>query len=205
MAQRKVFAIGFHRTATTSFQTALEELGYKVVGHRPQDWDAFEEMRWDDLVPTIEAFDAFRDMPWPLLYRWLHKRYPDARFVLTYRDPESWAASCSGNCKDRPYKMFPNIYGFAVFRGNEAIAKQRYMKHIEEVRAYFRKFPDSFLEVDLVADPRWGPICQFLGEPVPSRPFPHANRRPKTFPQKVRMALLRKFAPSHYRSRVRDK
>lgn len=205
MKQKKVFGIGFHRTGTTSLQTALEALDYNVTGMRDEDWADYVAGDYDSIKRTIATFDGFRDMPWPLMYKWLHETYPDAVFVLTYRGSESWARSCAGNYKTRPYAMFPEIYGFDSFAGNEETAIAVYEKHIADVRAYFADHPAQFLEVDVTSGLSWDVLCDFLGEPLPDRPFPHANKRPKSIFKKVYWRLLRTLAPAYYRRVVRDK
>lgn len=201
----KVFGIGFHRTGTTSFQTALETLGYRVVGMRPDEWDAYERGDYERLRVMADEFDGFRDMPWPLLYRFLYSEYPDARFVLTWRDPDSWARSCAANYKDREHPMFPVIYGFQKFAGNESRAIEVYNCHIKDVREFFADKPDVFLEHDFTANPSWERLCTFLGETIPDRPFPHANKRPELFWGKLHHYIYRKTAPHAYKKWVRDK
>lgn len=205
MKKQKVFGIGFHRTGTTSFQTALETLGYRVVGMRPGEWDAYERGDYEQLHATVDEFDGFRDMPWPLLYQFLYEKYPDARFVLTWRDPEAWARSCSGNYKDREYPMFPVIYGFRQFAGNESRAIEVYKRHVEDVRKFFADKPNSFLEHDFTTNPNWSALCNFLSQPEPNRPFPHANKRPKNLIGKFFHKSFKVAAPDRYRKWVRDK
>ena len=205
MNRQKVFAIGFHRTGTTSLQTALEEFGYSVVGMRSNEWSVYVSGELDALWPTVQEFDGFRDMPWPLLYRWLYKNVSGAKFILTYRDPINWARSCVGNYKDRPYEMFPVIYGFDVFAGNEARAIEIYERHIAEVRRFFEDKPDSFLEVDVTEGMQWQTLCDFLDESLPERAFPHANKRPQNSFRKLYYRLLRYLSPKRYRRMVRDK
>lgn len=205
MKRHKVFGIGFHRTGTTSLQTGLEELGYSVIGMRPREWRAYASGDYEYLLRTVENFDGFRDMPWPLLYEFLYKNVPDAKFILTYRAPESWAQSCTGNYKSRPHEMFPVIYGFEQFEGNETRAKAIYSRHLDAVRAFFSDKPGVFLEHDFTADPSWARLCEFLLEPVPARPFPHANRRPQALITKAAHKVFRKAAPTRYKKWVRDR
>jgi len=202
---KKVFCVGFHRTGTTTFQTALEELGYKVVGMRKPEWEAYAAGDYDTIRQTADEFDGFRDMPWPMIYRWLHETYPDARFVLSHRDVESWVASCVGNYKDRPYDMFPVIYGFDVFEGNEEVAREVYLKHLRDVREFFKDKPGKLLDIDFTKESRWEPLCSFLGESVPGRPFPHANKRPTTLWSRFYEKMLKIFFPTYYRQIARDK
>ena len=202
---KKVFCIGFHRTGTTTFQTALEELGYKVVGMRKSEWDAYATGNYEQVIECIKQFDGFRDMPWPLMYQWLYEAYPDAQFVLSRREPTPWVASCVGNYKDRPYEMFPVIYGFEVFEGNEEVAKRVYRKHLEDVRAFFKDKPGKLLDIDFTKESRWQPLCEFLGEPVPDRSFPHANKRPTTLWSRIYLKSLKAMFPNYYRRIARDK
>lgn len=203
--KRKVFGIGFHRTGTTTLQTALEELGYRVTGMTETDWNAYANGRFDLLSNTVDRFDGFRDMPWPLMYEWLYLRYPTARFILTVRDDIAWARSCAATYKSRPHAMFPVIYGFESFAGNEARARVVYHAHSDKVRKFFADKPDQFLEVDFTNNPDWKTLCAFLDEAVPSRPFPHANRRPKSLVSRLFWAVARRVAPSYYRKRMRDR
>jgi hypothetical protein len=51
-----------------------------------------------------------------------------------------------------------------------------YRAHNAAVRQHFAgSAAGQFLDLDLVAHPRWDEICAFLGQPVPALPFPHAN------------------------------
>ena len=87
----KVFCIGLSRTGTTSITVALHQLGYDahhqchaLVTHdsagRPRmsrDW--------------AEAFDVHSDIAPATVFEELAVAYPDARFVLTRREPRIWA------------------------------------------------------------------------------------------------------------------
>ena len=201
---QKVFCIGFHRTGTTTFQTALEELGYRVVGMRDREWDAYVADDRATVRTTIEAFDGFRDMPWPLMYRWLAEEYSEAKFILSYRDPEPWIASCVGNYKDRAHKMFPVIYDVATFAGNEARCRDVYLRHIDAVRTFFDGSP-RFLELDFTRENDWSHLCGFLGKPQPQRHFPHANKRPTTLVERARLKLYKTLLPAQYRRIARDR
>ncbi|MEP1201236.1 sulfotransferase family protein [Tateyamaria sp.] len=205
MKTQKVFGVGFHRTGTTSLQTALEVLGYSVVGMRDTEWSAYRQNDLDTIQRTVEVFDGFRDMPWPLLYQHLYKAVPNAKFILTYRDPDDWAKSCAGIYKSRPYEMFRPIYGFDSFEGNEEKAKEVYLRHISAVRQFFSDKPDVFLEKDFTKDHSWQDLCDFLLEPEPDREFPHANKRPRSLWVKLFHRGYRTAAPGAYKNWVRDR
>jgi Sulfotransferase domain len=57
--------------------------------------------------------------------------------------------------------------------GNRERAIAYYLKHIEEVKA---AVPADRLLVYSV-DQGWKPLCDFLGVPVPTTPFPNVNDR----------------------------
>jgi hypothetical protein len=86
MKKQKVFGIGFHRTGTTTLQTALETLGYTVVRMRSKEWEAYTAEDFGSINEAVKEFDGFRDMPWPLFYETLAEIYPNAKFILTLRD-----------------------------------------------------------------------------------------------------------------------
>lgn len=205
MKPHKVFCLGFHRSGTTSFQTALEELGYRVVGMRRFEWDAYAEGNYDKIQECIKSFDAFRDMPWPLMYQWLFENVPNAKFVLTTRDADSWVESCRTTYKNSTHPMISSIYGVQSFTGNEEHCKRIYLEHIERVRSFFKGRDDIFLEIDLARKAEWAPLCQLLGEPVPGRHFPHAHRRPRTLLGRAVMRGIRWTAPTLHRRLSRDK
>ena len=95
----KVIGAGLGRTGTLSLKVALEELGFarcyhmsEVIAHL-QDarvWDAAargEPVDWETL---FQGYQAAVDWPSCSFYEELMRHYPDAKVVLTVRDPERW-------------------------------------------------------------------------------------------------------------------
>src|SRR4051812_24598348 len=100
----KVIGAGFGRTGTTSLQAALVDLGFGPCYHmtevlknpahadfwmdaakgRPVNWDGF-----------LGSYGSGVDFPVCDFYDELLARYPDAKVVLTVRDPEKWYESCT--------------------------------------------------------------------------------------------------------------
>ena len=101
--------------------------------------------------------------------------------------------------------MFSTIYGFDVFQGNEERAIEVYNEHIRNVRAFFSDKQGRYHEQDFTKQRDWQPLCEFLGEPIPSRPFPHANNRPKSLWAKAYHQAFKRLSPDAYRRWVRDK
>ena len=93
----KVVGAGFGRTGTLSLKTALERLGVGPCYHmaevfpRPEHikmWHrlAFEhQIDWDEL---FRGFHATVDWPSARWWREIAAHFPDAKVLLSVRDPE---------------------------------------------------------------------------------------------------------------------
>jgi hypothetical protein len=66
------------------------------------------------------------------------------------------------------------------------VSKDRYREHYALVRKLTP--PDRLLEFRL--NDGWGPLCDFLGKPVPDVPFPHLNEK-KWLDEKVQIVIQR--------------
>jgi len=176
MKRTKVFGIGFHKTGTTSLAHALRTLSYDVAGPNGVNDPNIRE-NLDNLVETVSVrFDAFRDNPWPIVFKKMDDMHPGSKFILTIRDPDHWIRSLVAHFETRTTPMRELIYGVGSPAGNEEIFKRRLLAHNAEVIDYFKHRPDDLLVIDITRDGAWEPICRFLGEPVPAIPFPYANR-----------------------------
>ena len=95
----KVIGAGLGRTGTLSLKMALEELGFvkcyhmiELLGNMDQvrTWDRAargEPIDWDAL---FEGYQATVDWPGCTFYAELMRRYPEAKVVLSVRDPGRW-------------------------------------------------------------------------------------------------------------------
>ena len=195
---RKVFCLGFQKSGTSSLGLALSRLGYRVAGYwQFRDLGERAEVSMDDLLERARSlvgqFDAFKDTPWPVLYRDLDKLYPNSKFIHIVRDPQRWIASAVGDFKAWPNPIHKAIYGSAFPDGNEAAWIERYERHNAEVVQYFAGRPDDFISLSLErGEVTWASICSFLEHPVPDEPWPHANTaREKHWKMKWRRLLSR--------------
>ena len=185
----KVFAIGFYKTGTTTIYEALRLLGYRTInGDKPGSYPGADDgatllrqiEAGDYRLPTFDLFDAFTDNPYFQLWREIYAQFPDARYILTVRDEERWIESCARfyrNRRIRPMRVW--MFGKHANPGADADSRQAwldaYRAHNAAVRAHFRDRPQQLLEFDPTRAREWGPLCAFLGRPVPSQPWPHAN------------------------------
>ena len=199
----KVTGAGFGRTGTLSLKSALDELGlgpcYHMVethAHPEHDamWLALAKGEAADWRPMLKGYTSTVD--WPTTYFWkdLAAANPQAKIILTLRDPEDWFRSAAATifarmlefealrsdptaavdeARRRHMEMVNTIVIEKTFGGSldKAHAIQMFNAHNEDVRS---SVPSERL---LVYEPGegWEPLCDFLGLPVPATPYPKVN------------------------------
>src|SRR5436853_7037668 len=97
----KLIGAGLPRTGTLSQKVALEMLGLGPCYHMVNvlgDLDQAEGWRraLEGQGPWDEIFDGFQstvDWPGSFFYKELVEAYPDAKVLLSVRDPEAWTRS----------------------------------------------------------------------------------------------------------------
>jgi hypothetical protein len=198
----EVIGAGFGRTGTTSLKIALEHLGYVRCHHmqevlrRPEQIKAWYEVvrggsgDWDAI---FEGFRASVDWPSCAYYKALVQHFPAAKVVLTVRDPESWYRSTRETIYEATrsipawlewiprvrmmVKLLDGVAWDGVFHGrfeDAETSKKIFRDHTEDVK---RSVPPERLLVYNVRE-GWGPLCEFLGVPIPENmPFPHEKER----------------------------
>lgn len=194
----QIIGSGFGRTGTMSLKNALEILGYgpchhmdEVFANPPQVayWQAFaagEPVDWNEV---FAGYRAQVDWPGAHVWRELAAAFPAARVIHTERPADKWHDSFSQTIGKliairNELPMPPHIAAMvevgAQLIGQETFAGRlddrahliaTYRRRGEEVRA---AIPADRLLVYDIAD-GWGPLCAFLGVPVPEAPFPHRN------------------------------
>jgi hypothetical protein len=217
----KLIGAGLPRTGTLTQKVALEMVGIGPCYHMVDvlgnlelvgQWrDALDgKPDWDQI---FDGFESTVDWPGGFFYRELLDIYPDAKVLLSVRDPELWERS-----------MRATVWG--VYHGDSLIAHlsraaakvdprwERYLelmtdllwdsrgtladchhdpdgmiaamhKHSDEVRRTVP--PERLLVWDLTDG--WEPLCEFLQVAVPDAPLPYLNDG-RTFQDRmVEMAL----------------
>jgi hypothetical protein len=188
---------GFGRTGTSSLKTALEHLGYGPAHHmfevrdNPAQlpyWQALARGEKPDWNDVFSGYRSQCDWPGARYWRELAAFYPDAKIILTVRDPDEWYDSFEATIMrlmaargsiDDPHlsglvDMGHVLIEMGVFNGSAAdrdFAISVFNAHNAEVQA---AFPTSRL---LTFDVRegWEPLCKFLGCEVPAISFPKLN------------------------------
>lgn len=196
-----VIGAGLGRTGTLSLKFALEHLGFsrcyhmtEVLAH-PGDipvWDAAARGETVDWEALFQGYRATVDWPGCNFYLDYLRLYPDAKVILTVRDPERWYDSAHQTIyyvrhafprwirplmprMGRLQVMLDHLIWVGFFEGrfeDRSHAIAIFNRHNEEVR---RLVPADRLLVYEVKE-GWGPLCAFLGVPLPEgKPFPHVN------------------------------
>lgn len=192
-----IIGAGFGRTGTNSLKIALEHLGFGPCHHmfevrdHPEllpDWEAAargEPVDWD------EVFDGYRsqvDWPGARYWRELARHYPEARVILTVRDPDAWFDSVQATIAPfvaaRGTHPSPHVNAIAEM-GYQTVTVQVFDDRMSDRAHATRVFRDHVAEVQaeipadrlLTFDLRdgWRPLCDFLGVAVPDMPFPKTN------------------------------
>ncbi len=181
---------GFGRTATNTLKLALEELGFGRCYHmfevieQPAHADVWLDALDGRPVNWNALFQGYQSaVDWPVAYFWkdLWKHYPQAKIILSKRDPESWFASISSTIfslmnsstlrtetnRSNIAKMSRKIVLEKTFDGdinNKEHVIEIYNRHNEEV---IDLVPKSQLLV-FDANDGWEPLCEFVGKQPPS-------------------------------------
>jgi hypothetical protein len=173
----KIFCIGLSKTGTTSLTEALRILGFDAVHwyatkHAFRYTDAGLDIDWD----FFERHDAFADTPIARIYPQLDSRYPDARFILTLRDPDAWLASfrdqfAAGGLDSFSARLHTDLYGTDSY--DAALCRAALQRHQAEVERHFAGREQALLTLDITRGQGWDALCDFLGRPIPDLPFPY--------------------------------
>ena len=212
-----VIGAGFGRTGTLSLKAALEQLGFAPclhmvdlisTGERVESWAAAAAGEAVDWRAVLEGYEATVDWPACSFYEQLMAEFPDAKVVLTVRDPDAWYDSTertmyaaqaairenelSGGTQAPPSAELMRVISTLIWDGtfggrfterDHAIAV--FQRHNEAVKA---TVPADRLLVYEVAE-GWEPLARFLGVETPETPFPRLNDT-AAFREMVGMAAL---------------
>ncbi|KAJ7209583.1 P-loop containing nucleoside triphosphate hydrolase protein [Mycena pura] len=210
----QVIGAGYSRTGTVTMQLALENLlngpilhgGTQiltredsycknwVLAYRAKHRGDTEELH--RLLRVLTAgFVGVTDMPPLDFIPELMEIYPEAKVVLTTRDPERWLQSIKPVARNSslpwlPYLMWPipgwrwfpslslefgrstrNILADGTKEANPKPSTRLLLNWNRMVREMVP--PEKLLVMDLTEG--WEPLCKFLEVPVPNEPLPKAN------------------------------
>ncbi|CAA9463008.1 MAG: FIG01212366: hypothetical protein [uncultured Rubrobacteraceae bacterium] len=203
----EVIGAGFGRTGTLSLKAALEELGFGPCYHmrelyehpeHVEQWQAAVRGEPVDWERVLGDYRSTVDWPGCSFYEELLEMNPDAKVILTVRDPQRWYESARDTIYRASKASYSAAFGLAglviprvrpinsasrfvselIWKGDfdgrfgdRGYAIGVFERHNEEVE---RRVPPERLLVYEVKQ-GWGPLCDFLGVETPDEPFPHLN------------------------------
>ncbi len=194
----RILGAGFGRTGTLSLKFALDALGFGPCHHmyevrkRPKQvawWSEAcrgEKLDWNRV---FAGFGSQVDWPGSVFWRDLVVHYPDAKVILTDRDPDAWYESISrtilpaseiGRFSDpdpvnrQGSEMIYQLVLQGLFEGRMSDREYAIAKLVEHRDEVIRAVPPERLLVFRPGD-GWGPLCDFLNVPKPDGPFPRGN------------------------------
>lgn len=100
----QIIGAGFGRTGTASLKVGVEKLGFtkcyhsESLGEHPDhgpQWIGLLDGKSVDWETLFAGYQAAMGLPAGIFYRELMAQYPDAKVILTLRDPERWYESAS--------------------------------------------------------------------------------------------------------------
>jgi Sulfotransferase domain len=171
----KIFGVGLSRTGTTSLHFALGLLGFRSIHYPP----------FHRLHELLERYDAAVDTPVACIFRELDALYPGSRFILTMREVRSWLASTqaffAGPPPQAAWKREVRLRTYGTLEWNCRTFLRAYNRHRDNVVSHFADRPGALLILDITAGEGWDELCAFLQKPIPRVPFPHENKRDRSF------------------------
>ncbi|MHC5002061.1 MAG: sulfotransferase family protein [Planctomycetota bacterium] len=199
----RVIGAGYGRTGTASLKLALERLGFGPCHHMSEVlpnperialWTTIGQQSanggvdpalWDE---AFAGYDATVDWPSCTHWRALVEHAPESKVILSRRSAESWFDSVHHTILNpdvwRALRTTP--MGPMLEANIERLFDGR-MDDREHMIACFERHCDEVAEgvpadrlLVFEAKDGWGPLCEFLGVPVPEGDFPRVNSKEET-------------------------
>jgi hypothetical protein len=192
-----VIGAGVGRTGTYSLKLAINQLGLgpchhmeEVLHNMPAQvplWFAAASGQ-ADWSTIYSGYKSAVDWPTACFFSELAREFPEAKIVLTQRDPERWADSFGATI----YKLLagkndaPEEMQAWLEMASEVIAKTGFPPGLnrDELVSAFKSHNEAVQEAIpanrlLVFEVKqgWAPLCDFLDVPVPDAEFPRTNHR----------------------------
>lgn len=206
-AKTKLISVGFARTGTTSFVTALKQLGYTPC-HDNEVMEVADLLaqRFNDTHPMpvgeflhefgLRGFDVLFWFSYEIVDWVVQHPEVDIKFVLTYRDSgrkwaESWASVAHGMdiLSSRPFIWIERFHG--ILKAYKHLLWEIQTQGRPELRRDVDALEESYYKhieriramippdklLEFNLNQGWKPLCDFLGMPVPDNKMPHVNDR----------------------------
>lgn len=193
----QIIGAGFGRTGTLSLKYGLEMLGYSQCYHmmelmnHPQHKELWIQAHngcaidWHSLY---EGYQATVDWPSCNLWRTLMQEYPEAKVILSIRDPDKWYDSIMATIykssrmsleSDNPKNQQSGQWAMDIIWGRLFAGRMDDRDHVIDVftrhnEEVIRTVPKDRLLV-FEASQGWPPLCGFLEVDLPDKDYPRVN------------------------------
>jgi len=190
----QLIGAGFGRTGTLSLKQAIDRVGAGPCYHMQEVARNQHAPRWHaaargEAQPWDEVFAGYHaTVDWPACSFWreLADYYPNARVLLSLRDPDRWYDSVANTiykamtqaptegAMGTQLAMARRLVLENTFDGrfeDRAHAIDVFHRHNEAVEASIP--PERLLVYEVGSG--WKALCDFLELPIPDEEFPHVN------------------------------
>jgi len=167
----KIFGVGLSRTGTTSLAKAISQLGFSTI-HYP------------GLVALMEGhWCAAFDLPVVINYKELDERFPNAKFIYTVREKDSWLDSMAEYIPQHgiasPVQRDNRIRVYGQYKFDRDTYSAAYDRHHADVVSYFKDRPNDLLVMNICEGDGWGSLLTFLNIERNIAEFPNEHKRAK--------------------------
>lgn len=199
----KIFIIGRNKTGTTSIEKSLKDLGYRIGNQVKGELfiDDYQESNFDNILKFCDSAEVFQDAPfsWPNTYKYLYKKYPNAKYILLERETSNiWYQSVinfhrkivnqgevvsADDLKAFHYRkkgfLWQSqqfIYGIdETTLYDKDIYIANYEKHNQDVKSFFSD-KGNFLSIKLTDEDVIEKLTSFLNVASDQIEIPHLNK-----------------------------
>lgn len=185
----QIIGAGVGRTGTTSLMLALEYLLQAPCYHmaklpkHPEHLQILHDTATVDTTNWVDFFvgySAMTDWPAAAFYSSIMHQFPDAKVLLSTRDPEQWYQSCEATIIPKILQA-DGLWGqmireviFTTFTDkleSKDTCIKAFIQHNQKVRDCV---PKQRL-IDWQLGDGWQPLCEGLGLVIPEIDFPCVN------------------------------
>ena len=193
----EIVGAGFGRTGTLSLKYALEKIGFGPCYHmaevqaHPEHVPIWAQAHRGEPIDWDALFEGYRaTVDWPSCNLWREQAdyYPNAKVILSTRDPERWYDSVHNTIykstvmarqSDVPEIRARGDWAFEIIWDKIFDGRMDDKDHVisvfhaHEQRVKATIDPDRLLVFEAASG--WAPLCEFLGVEAPEDPYPRVN------------------------------
>jgi hypothetical protein len=170
-----VINLGLPKTGTSSLQKALKKLGWKNILH---GISRFIHMPFDSVTDIIEKHEGCLEIYGVFPFHDLISRFPQAYYINTIRDFDSWLNSCAYQFNERrkvsSLTLSYRLKRFGKQYYDEQNFRNWYEQYIKDIKQHTHI---RILDIDIIKGEGYEKLCPFLGCDILDEEFPIRNMR----------------------------